>query len=504
MKIFIFLIYVFIIKSYNTLGDDKNSSPNLAVLNLKLFHSENINDIFTSLDYLHQIHSSLPYLEVQVGKSIKNDIIINEEIEERIKSQKQFLPIFLELDEFSFYIDDNYFINNQKKLFCKYSSELSSSYEVINDIESKYRNSIYASDYFKIYSDISLNKYNFVKLIFRHSFSFSLNKTISYICGKTGLLYNSEKQDEYSQLNFIHQIHSNLKNVDYSFMFNFKENNNEEENENGLLIIGAESYIKNNKNYELYSFYTKSKNTMAKQEWRFDVESLKIGDKNIVLNDEEFIIKLDIEGIEIPYFFQEILDEHFLNNYYIKNICVKEELYYYYRVIYCHSNNFTNNDINNFPKIQFSKKEIGFDFSFFGNELFYRKGNKYFLKLISIVETKARDFKLGRMFLRKYNVIFNSDSKMMTFYKINESKEGIEGKEKNSGSNNNALKILSYVFICLLFLVIGLYLGRKFCIFRRKRYAMELDDNDYVYESSSKNYKDNKKLMEFKSNESII
>ena len=244
------------------------------------------------------------YLEVQVGKSIKNDIIINEEIEERIKSQKQFLPIFLELDEFSFYIDDNYFINNQKKLFCKYSSELSSSYEVINDIESKYRNSIYASDYFKIYSDISLNKYNFVKLIFRHSFS--LNKTISYICGKTGLLYNSEKQDEYSQLNFIHQIHSNLKNVDYSFMFNFKENNNDEENENGLLIIGAESYIKNNKNYELYSFYTKSKNTMAKQEWRFDVESLKIGDKNIVLNDEEFIFKLDIEGIEIPYFFQEI------------------------------------------------------------------------------------------------------------------------------------------------------------------------------------------------------
>ena len=64
------------------------------------------------------------------------------------------------MDEFSFYIDDNYFMNSQKKLFCKYSSELSSSYEVKSDIESKYRNSIYASDYFKIYTDISLNKYN--------------------------------------------------------------------------------------------------------------------------------------------------------------------------------------------------------------------------------------------------------------------------------------------------------------------------------------------------------
>ena len=495
MKIYIFLIYVFIIKSKDILEDDKNSSPNLAVFNLKLYHNtaENIDNIFSSIDYLDKIHSSLPYLEVEVGKSIKDGITITEEIEERIKNKKQFLSIFLELDGFSFYIDDNYFMNNQKKLICKYSSELSSSYEIKNDIESKYRNSIYASDFFKIYSDISLNKYDLIKLIFRHSFS--LNKNISYICGKAGLLYNSEKQDEYSQLNFIHQIHSNLKNVDYSFMFKFKENKIEEENENGLLIIGSESYIKNDKKFELYSFYTKSKNTMARQEWRFDVESLKIGDKNIELKENEFVFKLDIEGIEIPSTFQEILDEYFFNNYYTKNICVKEELYLYYIVIYCHTNNFTNNDINNFPKIQFSKKEIGFDFSFFGNELFYKKGNKYFFKLISIVETKTKEFKLGRMFLRKYNVIFNSDSKMMTFYKINEIKDRIEQRE-NSVTKSNALKILSYIFICLLFLVIGLYLGRKFCILRRKRYAMELDDNDYVYESNSNNYKDDKKLIQ--------
>ena len=114
---------------------------------------------------------------------------------------------------------------------------------------------------------------------------------------------------------------------------------------------------------------------------------------------------------------------------------------------------------------------------------------------MSTVETKTKEFKLGRMFLRKYNVIFNSDSKMMTFYRINEFKNKIE-KEENSGTKNNALKILSYFFICLLFLVIGLYLGRKFCILRRKRYAMELDDNDYVYESNSNNYKDDKKLIQ--------
>ena len=495
MKIYIFFICIFIITSNNIPKYNKYSSPSLAVLPVKLFSVPDnyTDDILSASDYLDAIHSSLLYLEIEVGKSIKNDIKLPTEFESKIKNKKLFLSIFLVIDDFSFYIDDNYFYNEEKNLICRYSSTLSSSYEIKQDLESKYRHSIYASDYFKIYSDITLEKYNLVQIIFRHSLS--VNKNISFSCGKAGLLYNAESQDQHSEINFMHQIHSSLNYVDYSFMFKFDESKSQNEIENGLLIIGAESYVKNNEKYELYSLYTKSKNSMSKQEWRFDAEKIIIGNKNLELDGEEFIIKTEIEEIEIPYAFQEIIDNDFFNKYYQKNICVKEELYSYYIVIYCHCKNFTIDDINNFPKIQFSNRDIRFDFLFLGKELFYRKGERYFLRLITRIESNSKVIKLGRIFLRKYNVIFNSDSKMMTFYKISSNKQSIQ-KMENQNSKNGFLIFLSYAFICILFLLIGFYFGRKFCIFRRKRYANELDDNNYVYETNKKDINSNQKLIE--------
>ena len=180
MKIYIFFIYILINIFDDISTNNDNSSPNLAVLNFKVFHDPNTsNDNFLSAtDYLDTIHSSLLYLEIETGKSIKSDIELPEEFKAKIKGQKQFLTIFLSLEDFSFYIDDNYFYNEQKNLICRYSSALSTSYEIKEDIESKYRHSIYAADYFKIYSDISLEKYHQVKIIFRHSLSINKNNLI--------------------------------------------------------------------------------------------------------------------------------------------------------------------------------------------------------------------------------------------------------------------------------------------------------------------------------------
>ena len=489
----IFFIYIFIIIFNDISTHNNNSSQNLAVLSFKLFHIpyNNINDSPSATDYLDVYHSSLLYLEIEVGKNIKTEIKLPEKLEAKIKDKKQFLSLFLIIDDFTFYVDDNYFYDEQKNLICRYSSLLSTSYEIKEEYKSKYRHSIYAADYFKIYSDISLEKYNLVKIIFRHSLD--INKNISFGCGKAGLLYNSENQDSLSEINFIHQIHSNLNNVDYSFMFKFNETISEE-NENGLLIIGVESFIKDDKNYEIYSFYTKSKNTMSRQEWRFNAEKLSIGDKKIELKEEDFVIKTEIEGIEIPYSFQEILDNDFFNKYYQKNICEKEYIYNYYIVIYCYTNNFTINDINNFPRMQLSKREIGFDLSFSGKEMFDKKGDKYFLKIITRIEANSKEFKLGRMFLKKYNVIFNSDSKMMTFFRINDSKTVQKDEKKESKSG--ILIFLSYAFVGILFSMIGFYFGRKFCIYRRKRFANELEDSNYAYETNNKEPKNSQKLIE--------
>jgi len=491
LKIYIFILYIFKIKS-NDASSNKNISPNLAIIPFKIFFipNKNNNNNFSSLKFLDIIHSSLAYLEIEAGKSIKPNMDNPREIETKIKNQKQFLSVFIVIDDYTFYIDDNYFYDEQKNLICRYSSELSSSYEVNNDIPSEYRHSTYASDYLKVYSDLLLSKNEMIKIIFRHSLD--TNKNISFCCGKVGLLYSSEKQDVYKQTGFMYQIHNSLNNIDYSFMFKFNQNKNNEPSD-GLFIIGVESYIKNNPNYEYFTIYTRSKKSMIRQEWRFSVDKLNLGNKNILLDKEEFVIKTEIEGIEISYDFYEIINEEFFNYYYKNNICLNEEIYNYHIIISCYSNNFTFNDINKFPKIEFSKKEIGFNFSFSGEELFYKKENKFYLKLIPKKEANQYEIKLGRMFLKKYNVIFNSDSKTMTFYRFNAINNKSVQNNENSHKKNGFSIFLSYSILGIIFLVLGLYLGRKFCLKRRKLYANELEDSNYVYESNQNKKKKKKK-----------
>ena len=110
------LIYIF-----------NNLSPNLAVLPLKLYYESytlNEND-FSSIDFLDSIHSSKPYLEIEVGNNIKSSF-----------DNTQIMTIFLSIDDYNFYIDDNYFTDEKKNLICRYSSKLSTSYEINDNIKS--------------------------------------------------------------------------------------------------------------------------------------------------------------------------------------------------------------------------------------------------------------------------------------------------------------------------------------------------------------------------------
>ena len=127
---------------------------------------------------------------------------------------------------------------------------------------------------------------------------------------------------------------------------------------------------------------------MNKQEWRFKGEKMLLGKLKIDLDDVEFVIKIDTEGIEIPYYIYDIFKKDIFNDYYEKNICGSEDIYNHYLITFCYSNNFTNNDIINFPNIKFIKNDIDLNLSFTGEELFYKKGNKYFFKLIGTYETQ--------------------------------------------------------------------------------------------------------------------
>ena len=492
----IFKLCVFLLLIIQIDSNEDVTSPNIAVIPFKIFYYPKQESRYIPKEYLDNIHSSLPYLEIEIGKDIKKKSLTKEQ-ESRIPNKKQYLSIFIIIDDYSFYIDDNYFYSEEKKPLCRYSTELSSSYEInpLRNIAQDKKSSVIGTDYVKIFSDTALSKYDMVKIEFKYNYDKTNN--ISFACGKAGLLTPSNKLYIDTDINFSYQMHTNLDNIDYSFMIKFNNNNNQEKKSyEGLVIFGIESFEKK-KNEELISIYTKPGKYGSKFEWRFDMDQITIGNIFYEFNQEEFVIVDQIEGIEIPYSFYDKLNKEFFKSYYQNKICQTDIVNNFYIVIYCNSEMFTEKDIKKFPTIKFLKYKIGYNFTFTGEELFYFKNNTYIFKMISYLEKYKTDFKLGRMFLKKYKVIFNSDSKSMLFYRNNdEKKEGDVMNNTTEAKNNVTLIVFSYIFIGLLFLGAGIYFGRKFCIMRRKIYANELEDDNYAYVSKNKDVKKERKLIE--------
>ena len=473
----------------------QNISKNIAIIPFKTYSPvrKNNNIKFSSQDYIDHIHLSNIYLEIEVGENIK-EINLSKEYESKINNKKQFIQLFLISNDYLFYIDDNSFQYERFVPICNYSTHLSTSYEIAQTKSTIQKDtlSIYATDYFKIFSDFSLNKYDMIKMKFRHFLAHT--KNISFTCGKVGVIIPSNKLNINYQINFLKQIHDNL-NVDYSFTIKFNNKNNYDEMDNGLFIIGFESYKKSNEGFdELISIYSKRGTYGNNLDWRFSMDIITIDDEYYQFDDEEFIIKSDVEGIEIPYNFYKKLNEIFFNKYYSKKICQYETARNdIYIVISCNSESFTIKDIKSFPKINFLKYILGYNFTFSGEELFYLKDNKYYFKMVGLFEKIRKEFRLGRIFLKKYRVIFNPDSKCMLFYKNYKSENSVilNKTEKNVG-----LIIFSYLLIGIIFLATGIFFGKKYCNIGRKIHANELEDNNYVYVSKSKGIKKNQKLIE--------
>ena len=88
-------------------------------------------------------------------------------------------------------------------------------------------------------------------------------------------------------------------------------------------------------------------------------------------------INPDIDGIEVNNYFYEILKETFFHTYYDKDICMKEKIKFEsYIVIYFLATKFKQNDIENFPQLNFINNKIRYILFL----IFHLTGEKYFLK----------------------------------------------------------------------------------------------------------------------------
>ena len=465
-KKLIFIIY----NCINLINTLNNSNPKIAVFPFKTFQYPHkfSNEQFSSKEYMDIIHSSMIYLEIEAGKDIKNDKL-TEEISSNLLNNKQYLSLFIDFDNYDFYIDDNYFYDENKNKICHYSTLLSTSYEIDNENSNNMKDAEISADYISFSNDKNINSninanYQKMKISFRHAYK---NKTnLSFACGNVGLLIPSNKFYMGTKTNFISQIHDNFNNIDFSFSIEYNLKESLEEMNEGILIIGEESIEKNKNTKELIPIYVKkSPYGGGKIEWEFDLNQISIGNKIIENEDlgEDFniLIKSSIDGIQIPYFFYQEINSIFFNKYYSKKICQYELVNNLYIIISCDSEKFNNDDINSFPEINFLKYKIGFNFTFSGKELFVKKGNKYFFKMVTYSQRHLKSFHFGRLFLKKYKVIFNSDSKLMYFFEANKNINIMKDDIKNDKRKITFIT-LSYVFIGILFLVVGIFFGRRY------------------------------------------
>ena len=155
--ILIFFIFSNIIIT-NTLDNTKH---NIAVVPFKTFYfpPKSSNEQFSSKEFMDIIHSSLIYLNVEIGSDIKEEKI-TKEISSKLLNNKQFLSLFIVIDNYDFYIDDKYFYNEEKKSICHYSTFLSKSYEVdqnSNETNNNMKNAVIASDYIYVFNDKNMN-----------------------------------------------------------------------------------------------------------------------------------------------------------------------------------------------------------------------------------------------------------------------------------------------------------------------------------------------------------
>ena len=198
-----------------------------------------------------------------------------------------------------------------------------------------------------------------------------------------------------------------------------------------------------------------------------------------------------------PRLFLDNLEKYFFSKYISKNICQRKTSDFYFYHYECASN--SSFKIETFPNISFEHIELETIFNLTYKDLFMTFDKEiYFLIIFRTWLEKENDvWELGVPFLKKYQMIFNSDTKKIGYYtNINNNDintNSTVNKDNEINSNNFSFRsfieiIFAFLFVMLLILLIKkIYMNK----IKQKR-PFELQDEDYDYFSNT-NIKINKK-----------
>ena len=438
-----------------------------------------INKIFTDDILTIQFRKSLPNLNglspKEISEKIKDCKLITEI---NIGTPPQKIELKLALTEFIFYIGG-------KESLCKnrFIQTNSNTYQKLSDSIDFYATSIRtgypASDL--VYFDKNLKE--------KKDMNFILGTDTDKISegGVIGLNFGDEDTKRYSQYNFINILKNKGYIKDFYFTIKYNDNNS------GDIIIGdlPQNYNDNyNSKYYKDMYISMFSNVLT---WNINLDSIYVSDnpnsenKKIVGERIYGYFRTELGVILGTERYKQFLLSDFMEERINKGQCfeVKSNFYISY---YCKEEV----DLTKFKNLYIYIKGLDYTFEFGYKDLFYKydDGNNYFLIYFNIIyedeEGSGFYWTLGEPFFKKYNLVFNHDTKRIGLYTQQNFYNNEDNQEKQSFWSRNKWYIilaLGLVIVCI-FLGIMIYLYMKVLPKRRKK-ANELDDG-FDYSSKDK------------------
>ena len=340
------------------------------------------------------------------------------------------------------------------------------------------------------------------------------DSTNGEICGSIGLdLYYSKNNNK-----FIEQLKSSNITKNYYWSFNYTSL------DKGLIIFGIlphEYYPDKYKIYNLEETYTSMEEGVMK--WALDLNEIYFYNKKkkifvpsaIAEGEFEFTMQLIVGS----YSYKELILKYFFQEYMNNKICIEEEykLDIDYSLIRCKKEKFQKN-IKNFPQLFFYNRGLQNIFELSYEDLFIEIGDYFYFLIIfrkGGLYQSNQTWKLGIPFLKRHQIILNSDTKRIGYYvknkidiDINNNKNKGSEEKNSKGFFNKIKNLISLrtfieIIIVIIFIIILIYLGKKLYNYKAKqKKPFELQDEDYDYFSNSNNSpdKENKKKNNFDKN----
>ena len=389
------------------------------------------------------------------NKSYPENLLQNDlEITLKIGTPPQSVDLNLRSRIYTFFVTSSQ-VNLPYKLF---NEKESTSLVQISKKETNFTNMEYSKG-LKISESIYINDKELKGITLMLGTELAYNE-----CGALGLrLINSHESS--NDLSFIYQI-KKYANLD-SYTFTLKYKNDEE----GDLIIGAYPHVYDNKFNEKNFFYSKAGSNKNGVNWVLNFDVIKYNNKSVNVGSKKSLINIEYGLIQAPFKYKN----YFKNNFYGDRCSEKFNDKRNVTIVHC-SSNF---DITSFKDLIFELKDIETQFVFTYKDLFIKENNEYIFGIVFDEDVDAKDptWIFGKPFMKKYELVYDLDRKIIGLYK-----EGNESPIEKSKVN--------VVFIILLIILILAVAGLSYFIFfylkkTRKSRAFELNDDNFDYVPSN-------------------